>query len=63
MLNLFSRKSKKNYIIIARHGSGSWMKRFEIEAATPYEACRKFDQAPEFRSFVRVSGATVPTGF
>jgi hypothetical protein len=63
MLGFFRRQPQQVYVIIARYGSGNWMKRFEIAAASPYEACRKFDQTPEFHSFTRVSGATISTGF
>ena len=57
-LRFFNRKPQRTYVIIARYGSGNWMTRFEVEAASPYEACRKFDTNPENARFTRVSGAT-----
>lgn len=58
MFNFFRRQPQRPYAIIARYGAGNWMKRFEIEAASPYEACRKFDTDPQYIRFTRVSGAT-----
>ena len=55
----FNRKPQKAYTLIARYGAGNWMKRFEITAASPYEACRKFDTDPQYQIYTRVSGATL----
>jgi len=57
-LNFFRRQPQRSYTIIARYGTGNWMQRFEVTAASPYEACRKFDTDPEKAHFTRVSGAT-----
>ena len=54
----FNRKPQREYTIVARYGAGNWMRQFVIEAASPYEACRKFDTDPQYQRFTRVSGAT-----
>ena len=59
----FNRKPQREYTIIARLTQGTFMQRFLVTAASPYEACRKFDTGAEFQSFTRVSGATIPTEF
>ena len=58
-LNFFRRQPQRDWTIIARYGSGHWMKRFEVTAASAYEACRKFDTNPDNLQFTRVSGATL----
>lgn len=55
----FNRKPQREYTLIARFGAGSWMKRFTITAASPYEACRKFDTDPQYSIYTRVSGASL----
>ena len=60
MFNLFRRATgapKKTFCLHARYGVGSWIKRFDLEAYTAYEACRIFDQEEQYREWVRVSGA------
>lgn len=54
----FRREPQLNFCIIARFGAGNWMKRFQIEAASGYEACRIFDTDPQYQYYTRISGAT-----
>lgn len=65
MLSKFfnSFKPQREYTIIARITTGTFMQRFLVKASTPYEACRRFDTEAEFQAFTRVSGATIPTEF
>lgn len=58
MFNFFRREPQLTFCIIARFGAGSWMKRFQIKAASSYEACRIFDTDPQYQKYTRVSGAT-----
>ena len=63
MFGFFKRQPQREYTIIARMTVGTFMQRFLVKAASPYEACRKFDTSAEFQAFTRVSGATIPTEF
>ena len=58
-LRFFNRKPQRAYTLFARYGAGNWLKRFEVKAASPYEACRKFDTDPQYQVYTRVSGATL----
>ena len=59
----FNRQPQREYCIIARLTQGTFMQRFLVKAASPYEACRKFDTSGEYAQFTRVSGATIPNEF
>ena len=54
-----STKPKQPYVIIARYKVGDWFRRFVLTAASPYEACREFDQSSEFQEWTRVSNASL----
>ena len=59
MFNFFRRQPQREYVVIARYSAGHWFRRFTLTAPSSYEAARKFDQAPEFHDWTRVSGATL----
>ena len=63
MLNFFRRQPQRDYDILARTKAGTYFLRHTVRAASPYEACRLFDTDPQFQNYVRVSGATISSGF
>ena len=58
MFNFFRRQPQKTYVVVARYHTGHWFRQFEIEAASRYEACRKFDTSEEGLHWYRINGAT-----
>ena len=56
----FNRKPQTEYVLIARYRAGSFMRQFQVKAASPYEAARKFDTDPQYNGWTRVSSATIP---
>ena len=47
MFNFFRRQPQKTYVVVARYYRGHWFRQFEVQAASRYEAARKFDQSEE----------------
>lgn len=60
MFNFFNRNQEQNeYVVIARYREGDWFRRFVLTDRNAYQACRRFDQAPEFQDWTRVSNASL----
>lgn len=49
------------YTLLARYRTGDWLRRFDIEAFSAYEACRDFDTSDVSDYWERVSGASIST--
>ena len=59
MFGFFNRKPQRAYTILARYRTGSWFRRFVVQAPSSYEAARKFDTSEDSQNWTRVSGATL----
>ena len=60
MFGFFNRFRKQQaYTLLARSRNGSWFRSFTVEAASSYDACRKFDTSETNNTWTRVSGATL----
>lgn len=55
----FGKQFKKRYEIIARLTVADFCNRYEVEASSPYEACRRFDTESQYSDLTRISGATL----
>lgn len=59
MFRFFNRKPQRAYTVLARYRTGTWFRRFVVQAPSSYEAARKFDTSDDGQHWTRVSGATL----